>query len=45
MIHYEHPDRRGEAWCGADVIGVRGRFGEVDCVVCCDLRDVSRRRS
>jgi hypothetical protein len=43
MIHLEHPGRPDEAWCGADVLGVRGHFGRVDCVVCCDLRAVWRR--
>ena len=34
----EHPERMGEAWCGAPVLGVRGRnLGPVDCVVCADL--------
>jgi hypothetical protein len=31
---FEHSDRPGSAWCGAEVIGVRGRgLGVVDCVV------------
>ena len=30
---------------GADVLGVRGRFGKIDCVVCADLRATRRRRS
>jgi len=42
MLHIEHPDRPGEAWCGAEVIGVRGHFGKVDCIVCADLRAVRR---
>lgn len=45
MIHLEHPERIGEAWCGAPVLGVRGRsgsFGAVDCIVCVDLRRARR---
>ena len=40
MLHLEHPERVGEAWCGAEVLGVRvvERIGNVDCVVCADLR-------
>jgi hypothetical protein len=38
LLHFEHPQRRGQAWCGAEVVGVRGRgLGPVDCVVCLDL--------
>ena len=43
MIHHEHLERRGEAWCGAPVLGVRGHFGGAECVVCIDLRRVARR--
>jgi hypothetical protein len=44
MLHIEHPERIGEAWCGAPVLGVRGRFGAVDCVVCADLRRARDRQ-
>ena len=27
MLHLEHPERSGEAWCGAEVVRVRGRNG------------------
>ena len=45
MLHFEHPVRRGEAWCGAPVLEVRGRGLGVECVVCHDLRRQWRRRS
>ena len=46
MLHAEHPERRGEACCGAEVLEVRGRnLGPIDCVVCSELRETSRRRS
>ena len=46
MLHAEHPEGRGEAWCGAEVLEVRGRnLGPIDCVVCSELRETSRRRS
>lgn len=44
MRMLEHPERPGEAWCGAPVLGVRGRFGPLDCVVCADLEAARRRR-
>jgi hypothetical protein len=42
MLHLEHPERPGEAWCGAPVVGVTGTGWKVDCVVCVDLRDAAR---
>ena len=42
MRHFEHPEKPGHALCGAEVLGVRGYFGRVDCVVCADLRAVRR---
>ena len=45
MLHLEHPERIGEAWCGAPVVGVRGHFGTIDCVVCVDLRRARRSRA
>ena len=45
MLHAEHPERIGEAWCGAPVLGVRGRnLGPLDCVVCAELRAGRRAR-
>lgn len=46
MLHFEHPLRIGEAWCGADVLGVRvvAQSAQVDCVVCADLRALRRGR-
>ena len=44
MLHFEHPERIGEAFCGAPVVGVRGHFGPVECVVCVDLMRQHRRR-
>ena len=45
MLHLENPERQGEAWCGAEVIGVRGRdLGPVECVVCAYLHAERRRR-
>jgi len=43
MLHYEHPERIGEAFCGAPVVGVRGHFGRVECVVCVDLMREHKR--
>lgn len=43
LLHYEHPERIGEAFCGAPVIGVRGYFGPVECVVCIHLMREHRR--
>lgn len=43
MVHFEHPERIGEAFCGSNVIGVRGRFGPVECVVCIHLMREHRR--
>lgn len=44
MLHLEHPDRIGEAWCGAEVLGVRevAPVRDIDCVVCADLRAARR---
>jgi hypothetical protein len=44
IVHYEHPERIGEAWCGAEVIGIRGRQIGVTCVVCIDLHRARRWR-
>lgn len=44
MLHLEHAEHPGEAWCGAEVLGVRGHFGRIDCIVCADLRAAAKRR-
>lgn len=36
MIHREHPDKPGEAWCGSPVQGIR-TTKRGNCVVCEDL--------
>lgn len=37
LIHYEHPERKREAWCGAPVEGVYAPGTPVQCSVCADL--------
>ncbi len=44
MLHLEHPERPGEAWCGAEVVGVRQIGGAIDCNVCLDLHAAQRER-
>ena len=44
MIHLEHPERPGEAWCGTTVVGLRGQW-QFDCVVCAGLYEDDYRRS
>jgi hypothetical protein len=36
LVHFEHPERPGEAWCGAPVTE-RSANPDADCVVCQDL--------
>jgi hypothetical protein len=42
IIHLQHPNRPGEAWCGAEVFGQTGRW-RLDCIVCTDLRRLARQ--